>query len=241
MSTEQMTQSTANAAEQPQSQQAQPTQETQTAQATEQAAPEQKEAPAKEAVKPEPNFTDEPAQDEAKADKADEGEAKEGEEKAATDEVQPFALEQLALPEGFVVDSELGQGFTEVMNKLELSKDKAQALFDFYADNVLGKMAEAHIIEGNNFMAQTKSDPELSGVNEAEARQMTVKALNLLDADTRKMLDERNLLKHAGTLKFLKTVGKMMSSDAMVTSSSGASEAPKSNAEVLFAPERIIK
>ena len=123
--------------------------------------------PAKSA---EENATAKAAFDKAATDKAatEAAEKKAADEKAAANDtkVTPFKLEEIKLPEGFVIDETVSKPFVDIVNKYGLGRDAVAELTALQATamkNVSDGGTKAWTDMQEKWTGEVKADPEIGG------------------------------------------------------------------------------
>lgn len=160
---------------------------------------------------------------EAKQDDAEnlfDGKVKEdAKEEAATDSEAPEKYEFKA-PDGMELDAEMAEEFSPIAKELGLSNEKAQKLVDYYASNVLTKIAARQATQlknlQGNWAKEAKADPEFGG-NEANLKSnmaLVARAKAYAGDAFSKEINTLGIGNNPTLLKFLAKVGKGLAEDA---------------------------
>lgn len=130
---------------------------------------------------------------------------------------------EFKLPEGVQADTKLVEQFTPVAKELGLTNEKAQKLVELYAGQqkaAAEATAKALSEQTAAWQKEFKSDPKHPEIL-ADAR----KALTLVDAELKGLLETSWLGDHPGMLKFLAKVGKaLVKEDALKEGAGGSTD-----------------
>jgi len=167
-------------------------------------------------------------------------------EKAETE--KPLTKEDIAVPEGFTYDDELGKGFLDIVNDAELSrKELAEKLVEMYsaqqgkmmeslaaADKARTEQFEAEMKrEKEDWMKQCQADSEYGGQNWEAAQSVIDRGCRQIATPEAVTLMQRyNLNTHPEIVRMFYRAGKLAGEDR--GGGSGASGGKLDPAEAMF-------
>lgn len=139
----------------------------------------------------------------------------------------PFAVEDLAVPEGFNASQDDLKRFQEFALGMGLNKEQAQQLVDMQHANVLAAQQQ-HAEQVQHWAEQVRMDKEMGGTA-LQATVMEAKsALGAFDGDGKVfgMLEQTGYANHPEVIRFLSRIGKALGEDKVVTGKGTDQEKP---------------
>lgn len=133
------------------------------------------------------------------------------------DGAQPY---EFKVPEGFVLDSEMVDAATPLLQKYKVTNEDAQALADLVTQKVQKELDGFHERNGElveEWKRKLVSDPEIGGKALKQNLGVGLKALNRFgDSELVQILRESGLEYHPAVVKFFHKVGLAISEDSYV-------------------------
>lgn len=147
----------------------------------------------------------------------------------------PEAYEAFAMPEGIVLDEEVGGEFTALAKTLNLPQDKAQAVADLGA-KLAQRITEQQVTAAQQIVAdwakQTKADPELGGTKLAEVTRVAQLARDTYGTpELKQLMNDTGLGNHPEVIRFFHKVGATLAQDGI---HGGGASVSRSPADILF-------
>lgn len=155
----------------------------------------------------------------AKAGDGGEGDGKKGEGNDDGGNVEPKPYE-LNVPEGFVLDTEMVDAATPLLQKYGVTNEDAQTLADLVTQKVQKELDGFHERNGEmveEWKKKLVSDPEIGGKNLKQNLGVGLKALNRFgDSDLVQILQDSGLEYLPAVVRFFHKVGLAISEDSYV-------------------------
>ena len=151
------------------------------------------------------------------ANAADEEKKGDGKDDGGDVEPKPY---ELHVPDGFVLDTEMVDAATPLLQKYKVTNEDAQALADLVTQKVQKEMDGFH--EGNRQLVEgwkkaLVSDAEIGGKNLKQNLGIGLKALNRFgDAELVQILQDSGLEYHPAVVRFFHKVGSAISEDGYI-------------------------